>query len=157
MKNISLITALALSTASIVAAPAALPDPSKLPPASKQEGVAFEKDIHPLLEDYCVHCHGNERPKNGLKLTSVENILKGSKDHKDIIVPGHSEKSRLVFSVAEINGKIFMPPKPRPPRASMNGGTNSPAPAPAVPAHPWKPLTSEQVGLIRAWIDEGAK
>ena len=182
MKNISLITALALSTASVVAAPAPLPDPSKLPPASKQEGVTFEKDIHPLMEDYCVRCHGDERPKNGLKLTTQENALKGSKEHKDVVVPGHSEQSRLVFAVAEINGKIYMPPKPRPPRGP-NGGPNGPGPngpgpngpgpnaagpnaagpngpqgGPGMgPMHPWKPLTPEQVGLIRAWIDQGAK
>ncbi len=54
-----------------------------------------------------------------------------------------------------------MPPKPRAPRpgapgATANGSTNAPT-APPVDAHPWKALTPEQVGLIRAWIDQGAK
>jgi len=70
----------------------------------------------------------------------------------------------LVFAVSEINGKISMPPKPParrggpPPQA--NGDTNAPAAPPAMtppPGRPWKPLTPEQVGLIRAWIDQGAK
>jgi hypothetical protein len=155
MKNACLITALTFATVS-----APLPDPSKLPPASKQEGVTFAKDIHPIFEDACVRCHGDQRPKANLQLGTIEGVLKGSKDGK-VVVPGQSEKSPLVFAVSEINGKIAMPPKPRPPRPGMGGpnGTNAPAAAPAMtpPAHPWKPLTPEQVGLIRAWIDQGAK
>jgi len=151
MKNISLITALIFASFSVLAA---LPDPSKLPPASKQEGVTFEKDIHPIFEDACVRCHGDQRPKGGLQLTTVEGIMKGSKDG-EVVVPGHSEKSSLVFAVSEINGKIAMPPKPRAPKPGANGGTNAPAMTP--PQHPWKALTTEQVGLIRAWIDQGAK
>jgi len=155
MKNIYLATALIFAAGSVMAAP--LPDPSKLPPASKQEGLTFEKDIHPIFADNCVGCHGEKRPRAQLQLTSLEATLKGSKDGK-VVVPGESGKSSLVFAVAEINGKIAMPPKPRGPRpgAMANGGTNAPA-APAANAHPWKPLTPEQVGLIRAWIDQGAK
>jgi hypothetical protein len=159
MKNVSLITALTFATVSLLAAP--LPDPSKLPPVSKQEGVTFEKDIHPIFEEACVRCHGDERPKANLKLSTIEGIMKGSKDGK-VVVAGHSEQSPLVFAVSEINGKIAMPPKPRPPRPGMGGpnGTNAPAAAPAATPpgqHPWKALTPEQVGLIRAWIDQGAK
>jgi hypothetical protein len=153
MKNIYLATALIFAAGSVMAAP--LPDPSKLPPASKQEGVTFEKDIHPIFEEACSRCHGEQRPKAQLQLTTLEGTLKGSKDGK-VVVAGESGKSSLVFAVAEINGKISMPPKPRGPRPGANGGTNAPA-APAADPHPWKPLTPEQVGLIRAWIDQGAK
>lgn len=152
----SIATLLALAA---IPAMAALPDPSKLPPASTQQGLTFEKDIHPIFEQACVRCHGDQRPKGGLNLETLEGVMKGSKDHK-VVVAGHGEQSGLVFAVAEIDGKISMPPKPRPPRNNMgqNGGTNAPVAAPAAPpAHPWKPLTAEQVGLIRAWIDQGAK
>ncbi|HXT10023.1 MAG TPA: c-type cytochrome domain-containing protein [Candidatus Angelobacter sp.] len=154
MKNIALVTAFTLATFSVLAAP--LPDPSKLPPVSKQEGVTFEKDIHPMFEDSCVRCHGEKRPHADLRLDTLEGVLKGARDkhgEKKVVIPGHSEESPLVFAVSEINGKISMPPKPRAPRPGMNGATN----APAMPQHPWKPLTPEQVGLIRAWIDQGAK
>lgn len=130
-------------------------DPSKLPPASTQTGLTFEKDIHPILDAHCVRCHGDQRPKAGLRLDSLEGVLKGSKDHK-VVVPGQSDKSRLAFAVANIDGKVYMPPKPRQrPNLPPNGATNSPPPPPN--PHPWKPLTTEQVGLIRAWIDQGAK
>ena len=167
MKNLSLITGLTFATFSVVAAP--LPDPSKLPPVSKQEGVTFEKDIHPIFEEACERCHGDQRPKANLQLGNLEGVMKGSKDGK-VVVAGHSEESKLVFAVAEINGKVSMPPKPRAPRGGGPGmggpgmgGTNAPEGAPAAPAmtppgqHPWKALTPEQVGLIRAWIDQGAK
>lgn len=37
------------------------------------------------------------------------------------------------------------------------GGTNAPGMMPRNFGPPMKPLTAEQVGLIRAWIDQGAK
>lgn len=124
-----------------------------------------------MFDTACVRCHGEQRPKGGLRLDTLEGVLKGSRDHQDV-VPGHSDQSRLVFAVAEIDGKIYMPPKPRSPRGPAPGSaTNAPnganpppgGPPPAAPAmppppmHPWKPLTPAQVGLIRAWIDQGAK
>jgi len=156
MKHLSLATALTLAAFSTLAAP--LPDPSKLPPASKQEGVSFDKDIHPILDEACVRCHGEQRPKAGLQLNTLEGVMKGSKDNQ-VVVASDSSRSRLVFAVASIDGKIFMPPKPRAPKPGANGATNAPAapPAAAAAAHPWKALTPEQVGLIRAWIDQGAK
>jgi mono/diheme cytochrome c family protein len=153
MKNIYIVTALTFAACSVMAAP--LPDPSKLPPAAKKEGLTFEKDIHPIFEDNCTRCHGDQRPRGGLTLTTLDAALKGGKDGK-VIVPEHSDKSPLVFSVAEIDGKVGMPPKPRPARGGAAANTNAPATPPA-DQHPWKALTQEQVGLIRAWIDQGAK
>lgn len=163
MKHVSasLVTALAFASFSVMAAP--LPDPSKLPPVSKQESVTYEKDIQPMFKEACLRCHGAERPRANLRLDSVEGIMKGGKDKDgnviEVIQAGHSEQSKLVFAVSEINGKISMPPKPRPPKAMLgaNGATNAPAPTPPPMDHPWKPLTTDQVGLIRAWIDQGAK
>lgn len=152
----SLVTVLALTAVSALAAPDALPDPSKLPPASTQAGLTFDKDIHPIFDEACVRCHGQERPRAALRLDTLDGVMKGSKDHKEIVVPGDSTKSRLVFAVANIDGKVFMPPKPRQRPNPPGGATNAPTPPPP-PQHPWKPLTTEQVALIRAWVDQGAK
>ena len=38
-----------------------------------------------------------------------------------------------------------------------DAGTNAPAGGPRPGGPPAKPLTAEQVGLVRAWIDQGAK
>lgn len=152
----SLVTALAFAAVSAVAAPDMLPDASKLPPAATQSGLTFDKDIHPIFDGACVGCHGEKHQRAQLRLDTLDGVMKGSKDHKEIVVPGDSSKSRLVFAVANIDGKVFMPPKPHGPRPPMNGATNAPTPPPP-PQHPWKPLTTEQVALIRAWVDQGAK
>lgn len=112
-------------------------DVSKLPPASTQKDVTFAKDIKPIFEKACVKCHGAERPKAKLRLDNLEGALKGSADGK-VIEPGNSAKSTLVHSVAQIGDQDYWMPPP-------DNKDKIPA------------LTKEQVGLIRAWIDQGAK
>ncbi|HLH55318.1 MAG TPA: c-type cytochrome domain-containing protein [Verrucomicrobiae bacterium] len=68
-------------------------DLSKLPPPATQPGLTFTKDIQPLMEASCVRCHGNNRPKAGLQLNSLEGVLKGSKDRK-VVLPGDSKAAR---------------------------------------------------------------
>ena len=147
-------------------------DLSKLPPPSPQKGVTYDKDIKPLFEASCVRCHSGDRARNNLHLDSLEGAIKGSRDHK-VISPGDSEKSPLVIAIAQLNPRSAMPPPPRqprrggaagstnsapPPPMSPDGGTNQPGGGRRGPAGPPpKPLTPAQVGLVRAWIDQGAK
>ena len=112
-------------------------DTSKLPPASDQKGVTYAKDIKPVFDKSCVKCHGAEKPKAKLRLDSLEGALKGSENGK-VIEPGKSADSILVHNVAHIgNEDDFMPPPDN--KAKI------------------PPLTKDQIGLIRAWIDQGAK
>lgn len=113
-------------------------DLSKLPPASTKAGVTYESDIKHIFETSCVKCHGAEKPKAGLKLNSLEGALKGTKEGK-VIEPGNSTKSSLVISVACISDDedSWMPPKNNKAKIA--------------------PLTKDQVGLVRAWIEQGAK
>lgn len=133
-------------------------DTSKLPPASTRADVTFDKDIQPLLKASCVRCHGPGRPRGGLRLDSAAGILKGGHDGK-MVVPGDSKNSLMVAAAARINDSIAMPPKhrPRPGGPPPGAGTNAPAGGPNRGGPPPKPLTAEQVGLLRAWIDQGAK
>ena len=160
--RLAAVAALALATT------ASAVDLSKLPPAAKQEGVTFDKDIKPLFEASCTKCHGAERPKAGLRLTTLENVLKGSKEGK-ILEVGNSEKSDLVISVAQLDPKTAMPPKPRARKGGPGGpggpggsggppdAKGGPGPGQGKQGPPPKPLTPEEVGLVRAWIDQGAK
>lgn len=117
-----------------IVAPAAEVDVNKLPPPAQRAGVTYEKDIRPIFEKHCFKCHGEEKPKAGLRLDSREAALKGSREGK-VILPGQSAKSPLVHSVARVGDEDhWMPPEGK-----------------------GQPLTPEQVGLIRAWIDQGAK
>lgn len=126
--------AVSLLTGSVSAADVKL-DPSKLPAASSKTGVTFASDIKPIFEKSCFKCHGAEKQKGKLRVDSVEAILKGGEDGK-IVEAGDSGKSLLVYTVARVcvDEDAFMPPEDK-----------------------GKPLTKEQVALVRAWIDQGAK
>ena len=124
----------ALFAASALAVHAAAKvDTSKLPPAATKTGVTYAADIKPIFEKSCFKCHGEEKQKGKLRLDSLEATLKGGDDGK-ILEPGKSAESTLVHSVARLDEDEAMPP-----------------------ADKGEPLTKEQVGLIRAWIDQGAK
>jgi len=124
------------------------------------QGVTYAKDIRPILEAACFRCHGNiERPKAGLRLDSVEGVLKGSKEGQ-VVVPRNSEKSQLIISASRIDPETAMPPKPhsgaKGGAAGSRGASPNQAPGGQMDPPP-KPLTAEQVSLLRAWIDQGAK
>lgn len=158
-------------------------DVSKLPPAASTADLSFSKDIQPLLKASCVRCHGEEHPKAGLRLDNLEGALKGAKEGK-VIIPGDSKTSWLVIAAAQIDDETAMPPKRRPGRPGGGGrgpegpgGPGGPPPGgfggpggpdgppPGGPGGPGgrrfgpppPPLTKEQVGMLRAWIDQGAK
>ena len=133
MKSIGFCHLLLLITASLWVEAAEV-DTSKLPPASTRSGVKFETDIKPIFEKSCVKCHGPEKQKGKLRLDTLEATLKGGEEAPNII-PKDSAKSTLVHSIARIGDEDnFMPPKGK-----------------------GEPLTKEEVGLVRAWIDQGAK
>jgi len=124
---------LTLGTATGFLLQAAAPDISKLPPAAKQAGVTFAKDIQPIFKASCFKCHGEMKQKGGLRLDSLEATLKGGENAPNV-VKGDSAKSTLVHSVARLDEDSAMPPDGK-----------------------GDPLSKEQIGLIRAWIDQGAK
>lgn len=188
-------------------------DAGKLPAASDKKDLTFEKDIKPLFQATCVRCHGQQRQRGGLRLDSLDALMKGGDDGK-MVVAGDSKKSLLVFAIAQVDNEIAMPPKrgpggrggqgrrpggpdggppgaggpppdggpggpgggsPPPPGGPDAGGPGAGGPG-GGPGNPGGPgagagrrgqggsggqqaraLTKEQVGLVRAWIDQGAK
>jgi len=75
-----------------------------------------------------------------------------------VVIPGESKKSLLVAAAAQVNNDVAMPPK----RGPGHGGPGGPGGTGGPGGHggfgpPPKALTAEQVALIRAWIDQGAK
>lgn len=139
-------------------APKTAAPPKQLPPASTQTGLTFEKDVKPLFEASCVRCHGERDPKGALRVDTLAGLMAGSEDGR-VIVPGQSANSSLVKAIARLNPKTAMPPEPRKPRTPPAGSTNAPAGAQGgrKQGPPPKPLTAEEVGIVRAWIDQGAK
>ena len=128
---------LTLSVLTAQAAEKKTVDLSKLPPPSTKAGVTYDTDIKPIFDKSCVRCHGAEKPKARLRLDTLAGALKGGEDGK-MLQPGDSAGSILVHNIAHAgNPDAYMPP----PRNKAG----------------IQPLTKEQVGLIRAWIDQGAK
>jgi mono/diheme cytochrome c family protein len=109
---------------------------NSLPPASTKTGVTYATDIKPIFDTACLKCHDSQKPKQGgkLSLDTLAGVLKGDRDGT-VITPGDSAHSDLVMSVAHIGDPTDFMPK----------GKNA------------KKLTDDQIGLIRAWIDQGAK
>jgi hypothetical protein len=137
------------------------PELSKLPPPAKTTGVTYAKDIRPMFEASCFRCHTGDRPKAGLRLDSLDSVLKGSREGR-VIIPGESEHSALVIAVARLDEESAMPPKGRGgsrggPGRPGSGGQQPQGGSGGGPPQPPKPLTAEQVSLIRAWVDQGAK
>jgi hypothetical protein len=108
-------------------------------------------------------------------------VLKGS-EHGKVVVPGKSTESLLLIAVSHLDEEKAMPPKMRPGRGGPPGGPgnrpsddqggaggssppagNTPPPPggggrpPGGFGPPPKPLTAQEVGLVRAWIEQGAK
>ena len=135
MINKTLILTLALSTFTM-ASFAAEPDISKLPPAAKKAGVTFDADIKPIIEKSCLKCHSGEKPKGKFRVDTRENILKGA-DGEKVLEAGNSAKSKMIHAVADLVADEEMPP--------LDKRDKYPA------------LTKDQIGLLRAWIDQGAK
>jgi hypothetical protein len=135
MTWIKLTSALAVPLGLALTAPV---NAGELPPAATQSGVTYMGDIKPILDNSCTKCHSGEKPKGRLKLDSLNGALKGGKDGK-VIVVGDSAKSMLIQAVSHLSkdSDDWMPPLHN--RANIG------------------PLTVEQIGLLRAWIDQGTK
>src|SRR6266851_5725748 len=91
--------------------------------------VDFQRDIAPLFESRCYGCHGPTKQTNGLRLDQKAAALAGG-DSGPVIKPGNSAGSKLIQLVSGTR-TITMPP---------------------VGPH----LTAGQIGMLRAWIDQGA-
>jgi hypothetical protein len=110
-------------------------DASKLPPAAAKKDLTFDKDVRPLFEKACFKCHGPdvEKPKGKYRADTRENVLKSG------VTAGDAAKSGVLGMIAYIaeDEEMFMPPKDNKAKIA--------------------PLTKEEVGIVRAWIEQGAK
>ena len=131
------LTAAAGVSLALLAADSKPVDVSKLPPAASKTGLTYEKDIKPMLEKSCLKCHGPEKPKSKYRVDSLDAMIKGGESGEAAIIPGKSEKSPLVHFIADLVEDYEMPPTDK--------------------RDKYPAMTKEQIGLIRAWIDQGAK
>ena len=101
---------------------------NKLPPPANIK-VDFEKHIQPLLAERCHSCHGRQVQQSGLRLDSRQPAMRGGV-YGPVIIPGNSADSKLIRRLVGGDGGLQMPP------------TGA--------------LSDDEIGLLRAWIDQGA-
>jgi mono/diheme cytochrome c family protein len=111
-------------------------DTRPLPAPSKKADVTYVQDIRPIFREHCFACHGEQNQFAGLRLDTLQDTLKGTKAGP-VIVPGKSRQSSLVIAVAQLDDETAMPPP------LSSGKSNR--------------LSSKEIGLIRAWIIQGAR
>src|SRR6266404_4246694 len=129
----ALLVALFLVDSSLFAAPlaaAASVDAGRLPPPAGRK-IDFAKNIQPILDDNCYECHGAKKQEHDLRLDQRTTALKGG-ESGPALVAGKSAESLLIHAVAGLKVDLARMPKKR------------------------DALTAEKIGLLRAWIDQGA-
>ena len=104
--------------------------------ASVQHKLDYNRDIQPILSNYCYHCHGPDTSSRKAKLrldlraTALAHV---NDDGKKTIVPGKPEESELVERVECTDPDDIMPQDPD------------------------KRLKPEHIQMLRRWIAEGAE
>jgi hypothetical protein len=88
----------------------------------------LERDVMPILKARCLKCHSPLVSKGKLNLSSARSVARGGKNGP-VIVPGKLDESTLWEQISENE----MPPEPE------------------------EPLSADEKGLLRRWIEQGAK
>lgn len=94
------------------------------------DSVSFEREVLPLLEHRCNHCHHPDEMRGGLDLTRLSTILRGGDDQGPAVIPFNPGESPLIQM---LTGDL----KPRMPKKA-------------------DPLPQEEIDLLARWIEAGA-
>jgi len=103
--------------------------PAKL---TRTDPITFEKDVLPVLAAKCHVCHSGNQQEGKLDLGTYASMMKGGKKGASIVA-GKADESPLFKRSAHMMTPIM------PPKTEDN------------------PLTPNEVALLKAWIDTGAK
>mgnify|MGYP002402397652 CR=1 FL=1 len=99
--------------------------------ATRGGEIDYQQEVLPLLQQYCVDCHGPDVAEANLRLDSVLGSLRGGDSGEAAIVPGASEQSYLITRVRHADPSKRMPP-------------DSP------------PLEADEIAVLQAWIDDAS-
>lgn len=78
----------------------ATPTPAPTETSAAPAEISFTKDVVPILGNYCTECHGVEQVKEGLNLTSYDQLMAGSFNGV-VIVPGNANESLLADMISK--------------------------------------------------------
>jgi Protein of unknown function (DUF1553)/Protein of unknown function (DUF1549)/Planctomycete cytochrome C len=100
-----------------------------LPPAAARK-VDYAKDVQPLLARHCYQCHGSEKQESSFRLDRKGAAIRGGDWGDKPLVAGKSKESPLIKAIAGLLPDLKMPPE-------------------------GQRLTAEEIGILRAWVDQG--
>lgn len=95
-----------------------------------EAAIDFDREIRPLFERHCHQCHGKGKQESGLRLDLKQAAFLGG-DSGAPLKPGDSAASLLLSRVSSADPESRMPPQ----------GDG---------------LSTKEIELLRAWIDQGA-
>ncbi len=101
----------------------------------RTDPVSFEKEILPILRKSCLACHSASEKQGEIVLETAAGILKGG-DSGPAVLPGRGADSLLIKLASHQTDPVMPPPE------------NDVAA---------KNLTSQELGLLKLWIDQGAR
>jgi hypothetical protein len=78
----------------------------------------FERTVRPMLVNHCVSCHGGDKIRGGLVLSTPEGLREGG-DAGTVIQPGDPSGSRLLRALEYHNPDFRMPPSGRLPESTI--------------------------------------
>lgn len=100
------------------------------------QGVEYTKQIVPLWDSYCIDCHSADDADGEFALDTFAALMKGGEEGA-AIVAGKADESLLVKFLEGRSGR---------------GGKNE-----SMPPGKREKLKAEEIALIKAWINAGAK
>src|SRR5688572_24063073 len=101
--------------------------------ASVVAAVDFQKEIAPIFAEHCLECHGPDKVKGGLNLTTRDGILKELESGGVAVAPGKPDASELIARLLTTDEEEMMPPRKKEKR-----------PRP------------EEIARLKTWVAEGA-
>ncbi len=98
--------------------------------------VLFNRDVRPLVAEYCYHCHGPDpgSRKEGIRFDREEGFFGKREDSEPAVVKGHPEKSPLYTRITSGDSDEVMPPPKE-----------------------HKIMKPHEIAVLKKWIEQGAE
>ena len=98
------------------------------------DGIDFQRDIQPFFAEHCLECHGADKAKGGLALTSKKAALKTLESGAVAITPGDPTLSAIIARLETTDKDDVMPPLKKNKRPGAG-----------------------EIAKVKAWIKSGAE
>ena len=99
-------------------------------PASSGKALGYNRDIRPILAEYCFACHG---PDSAARKADLRLDVRDAAVESGAIVPGKAEESEILARLVATDPEVIMPPP-----------------------HTKKTVSPEDRETLRRWLSEGA-